>query len=55
MKTLTVRSPRRSVWWIVAALAVVATAVVHALTGSWRGVTVGGVSIVGLLACAISR
>jgi hypothetical protein len=52
MKTVAARSPRRLVWWIVVGVAVVAAAA-YALPASWRGVTVGGVSVVALLACAL--
>ena len=53
MKTVASCSPSRSTWRIVAAVAVVASVALYAVTGSWRGVTVGGVSLVALLACAL--
>ena len=53
MKTGPSCSPRRSTWRVVAAVAVVASVVLYALTGTWRGITVGGVSFVALLACAL--
>ena len=47
------RLPRHSLLLAVAAVVVVATIGWYGMTGAWRGATLGGASVVALLACAV--
>lgn len=45
--------PRRATWQIATVVAGIAFVAAYALTGSWRGLSIGGVSVAALLACAL--